>query len=252
MIGIPLVISDFLLFLLKESMVVSSLKNIDPSVLEVISRFKLHFLVLLSAKSSIKELKILSKLTIIGPLSSYKLSQELGMPSATAWRILKKLCKEGYVQKGEKNFSITPKGLAILFKNYHDDKIRKVVAKRIKEIWNYEGSVDEIYCLLKDMVDLIDKGKIDIKNICLNYPASLAGFLYPLASELSEETKKVIAHYMLKTFPSTNLTPYCRGIISFDNRATPYLIAVECKAEGIKLNHYCELLQKLYNKNSIS
>ncbi|WP_369610495.1 MarR family transcriptional regulator [Sulfurisphaera javensis] len=196
-------------------------------------------------------MKILTKLTLIGPLSSYRLSQELGIPSATAWRVLKKLCKEGYVSKGEKNFSITPKGLAVLFKNYKDERVRKIIAKRLKEIWNYEGDVSEVYSLLKDVSNLIENNKIDIKNVCLNYPVSLAGFLYPFINELSEETKRLIAHYLLKTFPSVNITPYCRGIISFNDKGIPYAIAVNCKVEGIKLNHYCEILQKLYVKNKI-
>lgn len=246
----PLFIQDLMIFLLRESVIFSSLKSIDPSVLEFLSKFKLHFILLLSAKSSIKEIKILTKLALLGPLSSYRLSQELGIPSATAWRILKKLCKEGYVNKGDKSFSITPKGLAILFKNYKDDKIRKLIAKKLKDSWNYEGDINEVYSLLVDLSNLIENNKVDVKNVCLSYPTSLAGFLYPLVNELSEESKRIIAYYMLKTFPSSYITPYCRGIISFDEKGVPYAIAVNCKLEGIKLNHYCELIQKMYSKKT--
>ena len=242
---------DILNLLLKESTIIANSVNINYSTLEFLSRFKIHFIIVLSAKSSIKELKILHKLAISGTVTSYRLSQELGIPSATSWRLLKKLCKEGYVRKEDKGFSITPKGLFILYKTYKDEKVRKTVVKRLKEFWEYDGEIEDIYAILDDISKLIDNNKIEIKTLCFNLPVSLIGFLLPLSHELSERSKRVLAYYITKTFPTVNITPYCKGVISFDEKGIPYAIAVNCKMEGLKMNHYCEVIQKLFTKNKL-
>lgn len=242
---------DILIFLFRELSVVIKNINVDYSTLEFLSRFKIHFLIILSAKGSLKELKILHKLAASSIVSSYRLSQELGIPSATSWRLLKKLCKEGYVHKEDKGFSITPKGLFILYKTYKDDKIRKIATKRLKEFWNYDGEVEDIHAILDDISKLIDGNKIEIKNLCFNLPESLVGFLLPFSHELSEGSKKVLAYYITKTFPTVNITPFCKGVVSFDERGIPYGIAVNCKVEGLKINHYCETIQKLFSRNKL-
>ena len=240
---------DFLIFLLRYPTEVIKNINIDSSILEILYKFKLHFLIVLSAKGSIKELKILHRLTISGIESSYRLSQELGIPSATSWRLLKKLHKEGYVHKENKGFSITPNGLFILYKTYREDRVRKLVAKRLKELWNYEGEVEDIYALLDDISKLIDNDKIKIKSLCFSLPSSLVGFLFPFSNELSERSKRVLAYYITKTFPTVNITPLCKAVISFDERGIPYAIATNCKVEGQKINHYCKAIQKLFSKD---
>ena len=246
-----MVFYDILVFLVREHTIFVKNISIDYSTLEFLSRFKIHFIIVLSAKGSIKELKILHKLALSSIVSSYRLSQELGIPSSTSWRLLKKLCKEGYARKEDKGFSITPKGLFILYKTYKDDKVRKTVTKRLKEFWNYDGEIEDIYAILDDISRLIDNNKIEIKNLCFNLPASLVGFLLPFSHELSEGSKKILAYYITKTFPTVNITPFCKGVVSFDERGIPYAIAVNCKVEGLKINHYCETIQKLFIKNKL-
>jgi len=244
-----MVFYDILVFLIREYTIFVKNISLDYSTLEFLLRFKLHFIIVLSAKGSIKEIKILHKLALSGIVSSYRLSQELGIPSSTSWRLLKKLCKEGYVQKEDKGFSITPKGLFFLYKTYKEDKVRKIVTKRLKEYWNYDGEIEDIYAILDDISKLIEGDKIKIKNLCFNLPVSLVGFLLPFSHELSEGSKKVLAYYITKTFPTVNITPFCKGVVSFDERGIPYGIAVNCKVEGLKINHYCETIQKMFSKN---
>lgn len=247
-----LTLYNVLPFITREVLFISRLLNIDPSLLDTLSNFKFHFMIALSAKSSIKELKILHKIAISGVVSSYRLSQDLGIPSATTWRLLKKLCKEGYTHREDKGFSITPKGLFILYRSTRDEKIKKIVIKKLKDIWNYEGEVEDISHIFDDIIKLMDNNKIEIKNVCFNYPASVAGFLLPFSTELSDGTKKVIAYYITKTFPTVAITPFCKAVVSFDERGIPYGIAVNCRKDGLKLNHYCETIQKIFLKKDLT
>lgn len=237
----------FYFFISKAFSIVSKDISIDYSTLDILFRFKLHFILLLSAKTQIRELKILHKIALIGAVTSYKLSQELGIPSATVWRLLKKLSREGYIRKEEKGFNITPKGLFDLYRSLKDERIGKLIAMKLKELWNYEGEVDDIYVLLNDISRLIDENKIEIETLCLNSPIPLAGFLFSFSHELSEQSKRVIAYYIIKAFPVVKITPFCKGVISFDENGTPYAIAVNCKVEGLKLNHYCKTIQRLFS-----
>ncbi|BCU70909.1 hypothetical protein [Stygiolobus caldivivus] len=216
----------------------------------ILDHFKFHFFAVLSAKLSVKEVKVLYKMVILGPISSYRLSQECDLPSATAWRILKKLAKEGYVKMGYRSFYITPKGLIAVFRSEGDERIKRLVSIKLKEEWKYEGSDSEIYTFLNEIVKLSDEGRFNVDNLCFNHPTSLAAFLYPFADDLSDTSKKIIAFYMLKIFPPIPITPSCRGVIGFRENGEPYAIAMDCTKEGLRLNFSCECIKRMVCTNS--
>lgn len=218
----------------------------------LVDHFKVHFFVVLSAKLSTKEVRVLYKMVILGPISSYRLSQECDIPSATAWRILKRLAKEGYVRMGYRSFNITPKGLITVFRFGEDEGIKRLVAVKLKEEWKYEGSEEDIYTFLNELVKLSDEGLFNLENLCFNHPTSLAAFLYPFAEKFSETSKKIIAYYMLKIFPSVSITSTCKGVIGLKENGEPYAIAINCVKEGIRLNFSCECIRRTIYSNNVA
>jgi len=221
------------------------------TIVMIIFHLKLHIhvMVSLSIKLSSKESKLLYKLLVLGPISSYKLAQRENIPSATAWRILKKLAEEGYAKKGYRSFYITPKGLIMLYKEVRDENARTHILQELKEKWKYEGDTQDLKEFIENLIYLIENEQINVNHLCFNYPTALAGFLYPFAERFTERSKKVIAYYLLKMFPSVCLPNSCRAIISINDKGEPYAIAVDCKKNGLKINYFCDELKAFIAKN---
>ncbi|NON63101.1 hypothetical protein HLB03_10415 [Acidianus sp. DSM 29099] len=195
-----------------------------------------------------RDIEVLEVLTNLITISSYKLSKITGIPPASVWRTLVKLGYLNLVCKDGKHFRITARGLVLTYLFTNKKQIKAEVIEQLKRLWKYEGDEREIEQFLTYIVSFLKEHNISPFSICFNQPITIATLLLSNVDEASEDVKKVIARLVLNFFPNTKITEFCKGIISIDEHGIPYALAVDCKKDGVKLFHYCDIINKLYCK----
>ncbi|AWR96138.1 hypothetical protein DFR86_00305 [Acidianus sulfidivorans JP7] len=194
-----------------------------------------------------RETEALEFLVIYEYLTSYKLAKISDIPVSTVWRILLKLKSLSLVAKQERGFTITPRGLVFVYYLTKKESIRLHALQRLKEAWKYDGSIDEIKSFLSALNEFLKKYEISLISICFNHPISVVSLMLPRANELDEPSKRVLARFILKTFPTITLPNGCKAIISFDENEEPYALAADCKVQGVRIFHKCPYISRQFS-----
>ncbi len=198
-----------------------------------------------------RDLEILCLLVELITCSSYRLSKLSKIPAASTWRALVKLKELGLVNKEDNSFKITARGLVICYFMTKKKYIKDKIIERLKEAWNYDCDKTDLKLFLNYLQLYIKNNNISPFYLCYNEPISLAYLMIAKISNLDnldECAKKVIGKLFLKTFPNVTLPNGCRAVISYDSEGKVYGIALDCKISGIKIFHYCPLLEKEVKK----
>ncbi|QKR00585.1 hypothetical protein GWK48_09510 [Metallosphaera tengchongensis] len=192
-----------------------------------------------------RDLDVIELMVTLMHVSSYKLSKISGIPASTSWRILMKLKSMGLIAKDSKEYYITPRGLVMAYYLSKRPTIRETSLKNLKEAWKYEGSQEELRNFLDSLREFLRRFEISPMSICFNQPLSAISLMLPRAKDLDEMSKKVLARFILKTFPSVVLPSGCKVVLSFDESGEPYALASDCKEEGVHIFHKCSLINSV-------
>lgn len=191
-----------------------------------------------------RDLEILSLLVELMACSSYRLSKLSKIPAASVWRTLIKFKELGLVIKDDNTFRITPRGLVICYYMEKKKYIKEKIIEKLKDLWDYEGDKEDLKYFLNSLQLFMKANNISPFCLCYNEPLSLASLMISKINDLDDDTKKVIGRLFLQIFPAVTLSNGCKAVISYDSNGKAYGIAVDCKLSGIKIFHYCPLLEK--------
>ncbi|MEM0374010.1 MAG: hypothetical protein QXL33_07795 [Sulfolobaceae archaeon] len=189
-----------------------------------------------------KYLQILEKIIDLQEFTVYSAYRIVDIPVTTLWRMLKKMENMALLYRAGKYFTISPKGLVILYYYHNDPRVKEKAIGKLSNIWQL--SSEDVKRLLDFVLKYLQSRSISPLLICYNQLMSVIMIL-PEELKRSEEIQDIIAKIYLKTFPVISSNG-CEGVI-LESPKGKELIAVKCKYVGYKLNHKCKILECSFN-----